>query len=111
MCEKYITIGIYLFYSLTAHKLQHCTVCNNKSTVPEFIRLPMIVSLYDYSISDTYSFIFASQSMIVTHSTKANEINEMECSLYPCGLFIGNNIIIARIIVLLQFMQFSHSCI
>ena len=70
MCEHYRTIGRSLFSSLTAHLYQRCTICNNESSVPEFPRCPSIVYLYDYSISDTYSFIFASQSMIVTTNKK-----------------------------------------
>ena len=87
------------------HMHANAVICNDKSAVTEFTRWPMIVSIYDFSISDTYSFIFASQSMIVTTSPKAKVINEMACSLYPCGLLFGTNTIIARILVLSEFMQ------
>ena len=53
MPENHITIGRYLFSSSTTHAFQHCTMCNNKSAVPEFTKLPMIESLYDSTISDT----------------------------------------------------------
>ena len=36
MCEQYITKGRDQFYSLTAHSHQHCTMCNNKPSVPEY---------------------------------------------------------------------------
>ena len=75
MCEQFRTIGRALFYWQTAHAHQHCTICNNKYDAPEFTRLPMIVSLYDSSISDTYSFMFSSQSMIVTNSPNTKAIN------------------------------------
>ena len=60
----------------------------------------MILSLYDSSISDIYSFMFAIQSMIVKTSPNEKTINEMACYLYPCGFLSGTNIIIARILVL-----------
>ena len=69
----------------------------------------MIVSLYDSSISYTYSFILDNQSMIVTPSPKSKAINEMPCYLYTCGFLFGNHIIIASILVLFDFMQSSHS--
>ena len=75
MCEKYRTIGRAWFYSLTEHALQHFTMCKNESSVFEFPRWPMIVSLYDYSISNTYSFILALQSIMVTSYKKENAIN------------------------------------
>ena len=46
-------------------------MCKNKYDIPELTTFPMIVYLYDYSISDTYSFMFAIQSMKTTTSTKA----------------------------------------
>ena len=85
MREQYRTICRALLYSLTTHSRQNYTMCNNKSSVHEFPRLPMIVSLYDSSISDTYNLIFASQSMIVTPYTKAKEIKEMKCFCIPVG--------------------------
>ena len=54
--------------------------------------------------------MFAIQSTIVTISPNENEINEMECYLYPCGFLFGTNIIIYSIIVLFEFMQPSNSC-
>ena len=47
--------------------------------------------------------------MIVTPYPKAKEINKMTFSLYPCGFLFGNIIIIAKIIVLFDFMQHSPS--
>ena len=110
MCEQYITKGRALFYSLTAHARQYCNMCDDKCAVLEFPIFPMIVYLYDSSISDTYSFIFSSQSMIVTPYQNAKVIHKMTCSLYPCGLLFVTNIIIASILVLLDFMRSSHSC-
>ena len=111
MCEQYRTKGKACFSSLTAHSCQHYNMCNNKSAVPEFPIFTMIVSLYYSSISDTYSFMFATQYMIVTPSPKANEKNEMTRYLYTCELFFGTNIIIARILVSFYFMKSSQSCI
>ena len=84
---------------------------NNKSAVPEFPIFPMIVPLYDSSISDTYSFVFASQSMMVTTSSKEKlkVINKINFYLYPRGLLFGTNIMISRIVVLFDFMQSYHS--
>ena len=70
----------------------------------------MIVPLYDYSLSDTYKFVFFSQSIIVTLSTKANAINEKACSSYTCGFVLVTKIIIARVLVLFRFMKSSYSC-
>ena len=81
MCEQYRNIGRALFYSLTTHTRQHCTMCDNKSAVPAFTRWQMIVYLYDSSILDTYSLVFARQSKIATPSTKAKAINKMTCLL------------------------------
>ena len=53
MTKQYITIGRYFFSSSTSHTSQHFTMYNNKYTVPEFPRWPMLVSLYESSISDT----------------------------------------------------------
>ena len=74
MCEQYRTKVRALFYSFTSHTHQHCSICNNKSDVPESPRFPMIFSLYDSSISYTYSFVFAVQSMILTPSQNAKSI-------------------------------------
>ena len=60
----------------------------------------MIVPLYDYSIFDTYSFMFVSQSMKVTPSPKAKSIIKISCYFYPGGFLFGTNIKIAMIIVL-----------
>ena len=57
-----------------------------------------------------YTFMFDSQSIIVITAPKAKAINKMTCYFYPCGLLLGNNIIIDRIIVLFDFIQSSHSC-
>ena len=110
MWKNHRTKGRAWFSSLTAHTLQQYNICNNKYNVPEFPIFTMIVSLYDSSISDTYSFMFAIQSMIVTPSPKAKAINRMTCYLYRCGLFFVTNIIITSIIVLFDFMQYPHSC-
>ena len=79
MCEQYRTKGRAWFSSLTAHSNQHCTMCDDKYAVLEFPIFPMIVFLYDSSISDTYSFIFSSQSMIVTpyQNAKGNTQNDV----------------------------------
>ena len=84
-------------------------MCNNKYYVPEFPGWKMIVSLYDSSISGTYRFMFAIQSMIITPSPKAKAIYEITCYLYHLGLLFVTNIIISRILVLFYFMINSHS--
>ena len=61
-------------------------MCNNKYVVPEFPILPINVSLYDFKISETYSFMVDSKSMIVKPSTKEKEINKITCYLYPCRI-------------------------
>ena len=43
--------------------------------------------------------------MMVTPSSKTNEINEMTCYLYPCGLLFGTNIIISSIISFLTLFN------
>ena len=53
MCKNDITMLRAWFYELTEHACQHCTMCNNKYGLPEFTRLPIILSLYYYSISET----------------------------------------------------------
>ena len=110
MCEQYRTICRAWFSSITAHACQHCTMCNNKSFVPEFFIWPITVSLYNYSIPDTYIFMFIIQSMIVTPSSKAKSMKKMTCYFYYCGFLFGTNILIDRIIVLFEFMQSSYSC-
>ena len=69
----------------------------------------MIVSLYGYTISDTKKFhIFEPITDCDTFSKgKGDKINT--CSLYPGILIFGINIIIAMILVLLDFMQSYHS--
>ena len=47
--------------------------------------------------------------MIVTPYPKANTIKETTCSLSTGGLLFGTNMIIYRILVLLDFMQSYHS--
>ena len=74
MFEHYITIVRELFYSLTAHARQHCTIFNIKYSVTEFTIWPTIVPLYYSSIADTYSFMFAIQSMMVTLYPKEKAI-------------------------------------
>ena len=110
MCENYRTKARYWFSSLTAHTRNHYTTWNIKYAVPEFPIFPMIMYLNDSSISDTYSFMFYIQSTIVRTSPKAKAINEMICSLYPCGFLFRTIIIIARILILFDFMKSSHSC-
>ena len=110
MCEQYRTKGRTWFSSLNTYAHQHCNMCNNKSSAHEFTIFWIIVSLYYPSISDTYSFMFSSQSMILTPYTKGREINGMTPYFYPCGFFFGTNKMIASIIVLFEFMQSSHSC-
>ena len=110
MCENYRTIGRDQFNSSTEHKHQHCTMCNHKFAVPEFTGLPMIVSLYDSSISDLYSFMVDRKSMIVTPSSKAKAIKKMTFSLYPCRFLFETNTIIASTTSLSDFMQPYHSC-
>ena len=110
MYEQYRTISRSWFSSLNACVKKHFTVCNNKSAVPEFPQWTMIVSIYYYSISDTYSFMFDSQLMIGTPYPKEKAINKMACSFYHCVFFFGGNIIIVRVLVLFGFMQSSRSC-
>ena len=43
--------------------------------------------------------MFASQSMIVTLYSNSKAINKIPFSLYPGGLLVGTNIIIANILV------------
>ena len=107
MCEQCRTKVRARFFSLTAYAIQHCPMCNNKSILPELPIFPIIVSLYDYSLWDTYIFIFYSQYITVTPSSNANSINKMTWYLFPCGLLFRNNIIIARNMVLFEFMQSS----
>ena len=54
MCEQCRTKVRARFFSLTAYAIQHCPMCNNKSILPELPIFPIIVSLYDYSLWDTY---------------------------------------------------------
>ena len=48
--------------------------------------------------------------LILTTYPKAKAINEITCSLYPCGFLFGTKIIIASILVLFDFIQSYHSC-
>ena len=82
----------------------------NKYYLPQFTTWPMILSLYNSSISDIYSFMFAIQSMIVKNAPNEKKKNEMACYLYPCGFLFATNIIIATIVVLLDFVKYSHYC-
>ena len=66
----------------------------NESDVLEFPICPIIVFLCYFSISDTYSFTCACESMVVTYFTNVEAIKEMKCSLYLCGLLFRTNIII-----------------
>ena len=74
MHEYYRTIGRSWFSLSTEHARQHYTMLSNKYNVPAFTNWPMIVPLHDYTILDTYIFIFNIQSMIVTPSKNSNAI-------------------------------------
>ena len=107
MCEQYRTKGRALFSSLTAYAHQHYTMCNNKSAVPEFTIFSMIVSLYNFQY---WTHIVSCLIYYIRPFPKARSINKITCHLYPCGFLFGTNIIIASIIVLFDFMKFSHYC-
>ena len=59
----------------------------------------MVVSLYDYTISDTKGFMFSSQSITVTPYPKANTMKQMEFYLYLDVFLNDTNIIIAIILL------------
>ena len=101
MCEQYRTKGRSCFSSLNVHERQNCTMCNNKSVVPEFPRYSMIVSLYVSSILYKYSFMFYSQSMIVKPYTNLNATKN-DMSFVSLWIILGDNIIIDRILVYLN---------
>ena len=79
-------------------------MCNIKYPVPESPIFQIMVTLYDFSILDTYSFTFDSHLIIVIPSINENGINKMKCYFFPCGLLFETNIIIASIIVLCGFI-------
>ena len=66
MHEQCRIIGWDRLSSSTVHTHQHFSMCSDKSSIPEFPKLPMIESLYNSTILDTESFIFNIQTMIVT---------------------------------------------
>ena len=53
MAEQLKITGKEQLYSSTAHAHQHFTMCSSKSVVYTFTKLPMIVSLYYYTMSET----------------------------------------------------------
>ena len=52
--------------------------------------------------------MFSIQSIILTPSPYENMIKEMTCYLYPGVFLFGYDIIIEKILILLEFMQYSH---
>ena len=74
MPEQYRTVCIDQFFSSTTYAFQHFTVCSNKSSLPDFLKGPSIVSLYDSTASGTYKFKFHRQFIIVRTSPKEKDI-------------------------------------
>ena len=110
--HQYLTLKKHIqsrLSSSTLHVCQPCTMWSDKSDVPEFTKWPPIVSLYYYTMSDTYCFIFDSQSILLISSPKVNAKKEMIYSLYTGGLLSVTNIILAKLIIFLDFNKYSQS--
>ena len=74
MSEQPRTIVRYQLSLSTANACQHYNIWNNTYDVSEFPKCPIIVSLFDSTITDTEVLIFSIQSMIVTPSKKEHTI-------------------------------------
>ena len=90
MPEQYRKIVRYQLFLSTAHARQHYTTSIKKSSVPEFNKRPMTVSLYDYQISDTQLLMFTIQSTIVTPSTKENKIKKYDMLFVYWWIIVWN---------------------